>query len=361
MSMLLKLENEKGECKKIKYPESFDELIKAVKEFVPSLDNQKRYQLIDEKKGREIATQENFEIMTNEYLNNKITPKIRINLVDNNSKYIKPKLQINNKNIKQIINESIINIPGNNKNEDKAINGSNPINGIIKKKLKELEDKLVDELYQNSMLEIEKSNMMLNNNHLDKSIVKISYRHNNIICNKCGKEIIGDRFKCLQCKNFNLCEICEKNFNHDIKHIMIAIPIPIENENELSDKLDKNICYKNQNMNYDIEPKIFNFYTDPDIQSQEVTLKNIGLETWKGTFLKCIVDDNKSEIIPDDCEIDNEVKSGDEIKINIKFYNIKAQLCKDKNVYYSFFEMFNQNNESFGNVTKIKIIFNKPN
>ena len=89
MSMLLKLENEKGECKKIKYPESFDELIKAVKEFVPSLDNQKRYQLIDEKKGREIATQENFEIMTNEYLNNKITPKIRINLVDNNSKYIK--------------------------------------------------------------------------------------------------------------------------------------------------------------------------------------------------------------------------------------------------------------------------------
>ena len=42
MSVLLKLENEKGECKKIKYPESFDELIKAVKEFVPSLDNQKR-------------------------------------------------------------------------------------------------------------------------------------------------------------------------------------------------------------------------------------------------------------------------------------------------------------------------------
>ena len=32
MSVLLKLENEKGECKKIKYPESFDELIKAVKE-----------------------------------------------------------------------------------------------------------------------------------------------------------------------------------------------------------------------------------------------------------------------------------------------------------------------------------------
>ena len=360
MSAFLKLLNEKDECKKIVYPGSFDELIKAIKEFVPSLDNKKRYLLIDEKRGREIATQENFEIMTNEYFNNRITPKIRINLVDNNTKYIRPKPLINNKNVKQIINESIINISGNKKNEDK-INASNPINGIIKTKLKELEDKLVDELYKNSMLEIEKSKMMLNNNNLDKSVIKISYRHADIICNKCGKEIIGDRFKCLQCKNFNLCEICEKSYNHDIKHIMIAIPIPIEDENELNDKLDKNICYKNQNMNYDIEPKIFYLYTEPDFQSQEVTLKNIGLEAWKGTCLKCIVDNNKSEIISDDLEIDNEVKSGDEIKINIKFYNIKSQLYKDKTVYYSFFEMFNQNNESFGNVTKIKIIFTKPN
>ena len=361
MSGFLKLVNEKGGCKKIIYPESFDEFIKAVKEYAPSIDNKKRYLLIQEKIEREIATQENFEKMTNEYLNNKIEPKIRIMLVDNNTKYIKPKPQINNKNVKQIINESIINIPGNNKNENKIINGPNPINGIIKKKLKELEDKLVDELYKNSMLEIEKSKMMIYNNHFDKNEIKISYRHQDIICNKCGKEIIGDRFKCLQCKNFNLCEICEKSYNHDIKHIMIVIPIPLENENELSDKLDKNIYYKNQNMNYDLEPKIFYLYTEPDIQSQEVTLKNIGLETWKGTCLKCIADDNKSEIISDDYEIENEVKSGDEIKINIKFYNIKAQLCKDKSVYYSFFEMFNQNNESFGNVTKIKIIFTKPN
>ena len=359
MAIHLKLENEKGEIKRIAYPESFDELIKAVKEFVPSEDNNKRYQLIDEKIGREIATQQNFELMTTEYSNNKATPKIKIKLVDNNAKYIKAQPQKDNKNIKLIINESRINIPGNNKNEDKIVNGSNPINGIIKKKLKELEDKLVEELYQNSMLEIEKSKM--NNNRLDKSVIKISYRHKDIICNKCGKEILGDRFKCLQCKNFNLCEICEKSYNHDIKHIMIVIPIPVEDENELADKLDKNICYKNQNMNYDIEPKIFYFYTEPDIQSQEVTIKNTGLETWKGTCLKCITDENKSEMVSDDCEINNEVKSGEEIKVKITFFNIKAQLYKDKHVYYSFFEMFNQANESFGNVTKIKIIFKNPN
>ena len=69
MATFLKLENEMGQNKKIKYPKSFDELIKAVKEFVPSLDNNKRYQLIEGKNGKEIATQQNFETMTKEYLN----------------------------------------------------------------------------------------------------------------------------------------------------------------------------------------------------------------------------------------------------------------------------------------------------
>ena len=356
MSVLLKLENEKGECKKIKYPESFDELIKAVKEFVPSLDNQKRYQLIDEKKGREIATQENFEIMTNEYLNNKITPKIRINLVDNNSKYIKPKLQLNNKNIKQIINESIINIPGNNKNEDKAINGQNEMESIIKKKLKELEDKLVDELYNNSMMEIEKSKINNQNKGFKKNnSIKIQV-HEGIICNKCGLEIVGERFKCCQCQNFNLCENCEKNYNHDMRHIMVSIIFPIKNESEFSMKLDKNIRYKNENMNYNLEPKIFSFNRVNDIQIQEITIKNIGTQSWKGVVLKCIED--KSEIIGQDCMIDETMEPNKEIKTKITFSNIDNQAKKGKNVYYSFFQMFNKRNETFGNITKIKIIFN---
>ena len=74
MTAHLKLENDKGLCKMMSYPKSFDELIVEVKKFVPSNDNKKRYQLIDEKIGKEISTQEDFILMTNEYLNNKITP-----------------------------------------------------------------------------------------------------------------------------------------------------------------------------------------------------------------------------------------------------------------------------------------------
>ena len=359
MTAHLKLENDKGLCKIMSYPKSFDELIIEVKKFVPSSDNKKRYQLIDEKIGKEISTQEDFILMTNEYLNNKITPKIKINLVDNNAKYINPQHQQNKENMNIIANESIINISGVHKKEHIINNDSNPINGMIKKKLKELEDKLVDELFQNSMLEIEKSKMMSKVNPNEESVIKISYKHKDVICNKCGKEIIGDRFKCLQCQNFNLCENCEKNYNHDIRHIMIAITIPIEDEHEFVQKLNKNISYKNQNMNYDIEPKVFYLFTEPDIQSHEVTIKNNGLKNWDKVCLKCIADE--SEMVGDDCEINSVVNSGNEIKMNITFYNIKAQLCKDKNVYYSFFEMFNNDNESFGNITKIKIIFTKPN
>ena len=46
---MLKLCNENGLCRRMKFPESFDELINDVKDFAPSIDDSKRYQLIEEK------------------------------------------------------------------------------------------------------------------------------------------------------------------------------------------------------------------------------------------------------------------------------------------------------------------------
>ena len=358
---MLKLVNEKGLCKRLRFPESFDELINYVKDFVPSLDDSKRYQLIEEKFKREIATQQDFEIMKSDFKNEKFL-KIHINIVDKNARYIKPDLNVNHdqqKNLKQIINESNISIIRNNNKKESNNSDSNPMNEIVRKKLKELEDKLVDELYNNSMIEIEKSKLDLKNKLSEKIENKKEQIHKGIFCNKCGKEIIGKRFKCVQCFNFNLCQFCENDYNHDIRHIMVSIIYPVQNESELSSKLDKNLCYKNQNLNYDLEPKIFYFNSENDVQSQEITIKNIGFETWKQSYLKCI--ETHSEIFGDDCEINFVVNPGDEIKININFFNIIGQLEEGKNEYYSFFQMFNQKNESFGNVTKIKIIIKNPN
>ena len=39
--------------------------------------------------------------------------------------------------------------------------------------------------------------------------------HHGIKCNKCGMNpIVGIRYKCMECDNFNFCENCEENVGH---------------------------------------------------------------------------------------------------------------------------------------------------
>ncbi len=35
--------------------------------------------------------------------------------------------------------------------------------------------------------------------------------HKNVFCNICMKNIVGKRFKCMVCENFDICEVCEDN------------------------------------------------------------------------------------------------------------------------------------------------------
>ena len=86
---------------------------------------------------------------------------------------------------------------------------------------------------------------------------------------------------------------------------------------------------------------------------QKVTLENIGLAPWKGVYIKCI--EGVSDIICDENEIEQTVNSGSSLDIYLTFNDLRNQLKPNKNVYYCFLQMFNQKNESFGNVTKIKI------
>ena len=59
--------------------------------------------------------------------------------------------------------------------------------------------------------------------------------HFGITCDECGVYgIKGRRYKCLVCPNYDLCESCESNLNHD--HPMMKVNNPIEQIklNELS-------------------------------------------------------------------------------------------------------------------------------
>ncbi len=333
------------------YPESFEQLINYAKELFPSVESGKRYQIIEANEKNEIATQEDFENMTKKRIGSKAV-KIYINIVDKNTKYIKPDLD---NVLQRISNESNIIISGiNHHKEELNDEDSNTIQEIVKKKLKELEDNLVEQIYQSSMIEIQKSRMEEKNKDNNKIKKRIDPPpiHKGIICNKCGKEIIGERFKCAQCTNFNLCEKCENNYIHDMKHIMIRILYPLKSDKELNSKINKNISYKNQDMNYNLEPKIFNLDANKDMDAQQIKIINTGMAPWRGAYLKFV---EGSEIIGEIFDINYSVNSGSSINAKINFEDLKTQINSDKKIYYCFLQMFNQNDESFGNVTKIKV------
>ncbi|OJD18018.1 hypothetical protein AJ78_01910 [Emergomyces pasteurianus Ep9510] len=51
--------------------------------------------------------------------------------------------------------------------------------------------------------------------------------HSGIRCDNCGMvPILGHRFKCINCKDFDLCSSCEELIPHDAKHTFLKIRIP---------------------------------------------------------------------------------------------------------------------------------------
>ena len=62
------------------------------------------------------------------------------------------------------------------------------------------------------------SNLMLQNENNNKKH-KCNTVHNGIKCNKCFKEpIVGYRYKCSICNNYNLCEECEEKNGQTGEH-----------------------------------------------------------------------------------------------------------------------------------------------
>ena len=50
--------------------------------------------------------------------------------------------------------------------------------------------------------------------------------HSGIYCNQCKENVVGIRYKCLVCKDFNFCEKCENKFKEEHGHAMLKINSP---------------------------------------------------------------------------------------------------------------------------------------
>ena len=327
--------------KKFNFPQDYYSFYKKVQEILPIDESSKKYQFIEENSKMEIANKEDYELMSEKHKKEELI-KVIINIL--NIHEDKENISLNN-NKQGISNVAQINITNHINKEGNSIQD---IESIVHEKMQQLEDKLVEQLYasiQDEMLKDNKINCDIDNN-IDKK-----YIHKGIICNKCGEQNInGIRYKCVQCPDFNLCGKCEENSNHDYRHILIKVTYPVKSESEFRSKIDMNICYQNQDMNYEIQPKIF-YIDQSDTEVLNLTLKNTGKIPWKKASLKFV---GNSELKGYDFDINYNVISESSVNLNI-LINPKDQIKSNKKIYYSFLQMFNQRNEAFGNITKIMI------
>ena len=352
---IIKLRTSQGLAKRIDFPKDFKDLIEKTRSFLPIDENSKQYQFLDEKENKEIRNQEDFELMSKLYENEK-TIKILVNILEK-EETIEEVAISHIFSEKKFNEEETINLNlevDDKKNEEPEDKIKNDIKELVRNKMKDLEDNIVQDIYKSIKMQ-----MNLNEGKKIDNLNQNEIIHHNITCNNCGMENIkGIRFRCLQCQNFNLCNNCEQNCEHSPDHILIKIRKPLKEESELLFKLNGDLKYKNSEYNYTTNIKDIKFNMDnkeSDILMQQITLKNNGNEPWKsGALFKCLPD---SQIKGNDFKIECKVNKEATVNIEIIFDNFKEKLIDSVNEYFVYYQMFNSNNEAFGNITKFRVIF----
>ena len=356
LKRIIKLRTSQGLAKKIDFPEDYNELIEKTQSFI-RIDQTKQFQFIDEKVEKEIRNQKDFESMSKNYEKEKTT-KILVNIIDK-EETIEEMPILSNVFSKNMLNEESINLsifPNEEKADIEAEDKiKNDIKELVKKKMKDLENNIVQDIYRTikSQLELQGEK----NNTFDLNQDELI--HKGIKCNECNiEDIKGIRYKCLQCQNYNLCKDCESDSNHDINHILIKIRKPLKEEDELLMQINRELEYKNDKYNYSVNTKELQFEMgkkEKDLLMKQITLKNIGEEPWKpGTVFKCLPD---SKLKGNDFRLGCKVNKSQTVNIEIIFDNFKDSIINSVNEYPVYYQMFNSNNEAFGDITKFKVVF----
>ena len=157
-----------------------------------------------------------------EFNNNKYNKIIIENNFDNDNK-----INIYNNNCNKIIigDEKNKNLNGINNN-----NISNKLNDIINKNFDKLKNDLINESNLQLSLIVMESKIKNNIENEDDNIKTPSSveEHTGISCNGCGIcPIIGIRYKCITCNDFDYCEKCEEEKGYIHKHPLYKLRFKI--------------------------------------------------------------------------------------------------------------------------------------
>ena len=272
-----------------------------------------------------------------------------INLKKNNElkeekKYLEEFLD---KKYKEKTNEEILKIKE--KLNQKVEEEEQKLKTFYENKYKEKEKKMQEDLNQMSEM-INKSNAYLSN--ISQQFNK--NEHKGIKCQRCMKEpIIGIRYKCSECKDYNLCEKCEEdnsiNNFHNKEHNFIkiretkAIKINIVKENK---KIYSYDCLNMINLSVFINEGTEN-------AEIKILLKNNGKDKWPEGETKLIFDE-ASEIKGDDLIL--EPQDIGEKKMYIA--NIKNLENMEEGEYKSYLS-FNVEGKNYGEKLTLMVIIKK--
>jgi hypothetical protein len=350
---IIKLRTSQGLAKRIDFPKDFNDLIEKAQAFLPINEAVKKYQFIDENVDREIRHQEDFELLA-KHVSDKGT-KILVNIIDKEL----DEIPISNAFSHANLDEESINLtisPIENKEEDDGDDKiKKDIKQMVRNKMKSLENDIIQDIYKSIKTQLETNEEKINALNIKQDEVI----HKGIKCNICGTENIkGIRYRCLQCQHFNLCSNCEKKNIHEADHILIKIRKALDEESELLFNMNRDLKYKNKEYNYMVEQKEIKFgknTKENDTLVQQITLKNNGNEPWKsGAYFKCL---SNSQITGKDFKISCKVNKDATVNIELIFDDIKNKVEPSTDEYFVYYQMFNANDEAFGNITKFRIFF----
>ena len=239
----------------------------------------------------------------------------------------------------------------------------NTISNIVNSKFQNLKQALINDIYntvsQNDQYEI--LNLNNENKNNSKNILMSNLKrkeeesvHIGFSCNNCNcQNIIGPRYKCTVCPNYNLCSKCEEISNHDINHIFVKIKKTNYNENL---NIDSTLTYKTEGLNFSFSPASLRFKRD-SVNIQDILLTNTGRINWKkGFYFKCLED--FSELIGNKVIFNTKVDPEKEIHVQLYFEKKKneeslSQISKKE--YVSYWQIFTDDDEPFGECAKLVI------
>ena len=359
----LSSENKEGSKKKINIPNNYDELLRNIKLYLPNDDPNYIYQISDIKLNKIINNNEDYQTFLEEH-SSQSNAELSISLVDKNSINIKKvaDYQVESSNI---LFESCIKPKKNeieiekekeeeededediNEEEDKELTEEEKIKKslrlMVRSKLKNLEKNIISELCN----DIKNSQLISPNQNSNSNIV-----HKGIKCNQCGKkDIIGIRYKCSTCPNYNLCENCEEDSTHDENHIFVKIREPVSVEKQLEEKITQSMLKRNAG-DFTVEPKVIKIKKNNYISLVNVTLTNNGDFTWKkGTVFKCIKE--KSNLSVGDLDIKEDIKPGNSVTLELVFEKEDNDFSQ-KELYVSF-KLIDDKLNQIGNIHKFPV------